>query len=232
MAAAGAGTLFLNDVAELPLEVQARLVAVLRAAPTGGTPDGPAPIDVRVIAATHRNLGQLAENGQFRADLLDYLAGMRLKVPPLRDRGDDIVALARILARRAAARMNKSEPRFSSAALAAIGAYDWPGNVRELENAVERATILSDGSEIHAELLAIETGSREDTGRPGAQDADDGVSLEEYFVRFVTENQDQFTETELASKLGISRKNLWERRKRHGIPRRRTRKRGPRRDPD
>ena len=81
VAAAGAGTLFLNDVAELPLEVQARLVAVLRAAPTGGTPAGPAPIDVRVIAATHRNLGQLAENGQFRADLLDYLAGMRLKVP-------------------------------------------------------------------------------------------------------------------------------------------------------
>ena len=227
VAAAGAGTLFLNEVGDLPLEAQARLVAVLRE-PTVGTS---APTDVRVIAATHRNLDQLARNGQFRADLLGYLAAVTLTVPPLRERGDDIVALARILGRRAAARMNKPEPRFSAAALAAIGAYPWPGNVRELENAVERATILSDGGEIHAESLAIETGSRDHPDRAGAQDADDGVSLEEYFVRFVTENQDQFTETELAGKLGISRKNLWERRKRHGIPRRRTRKRGPRRDP-
>ena len=227
VAAAGAGTLFLNEVGDLPLEAQARLVTVLREPAT----ETSAPTDVRVIAATHRNLDQLARNGQFRADLLGYLAAVTLTVPPLRERGDDIVALARILGRRAAARMNKPEPRFASAALAAIRAYPWPGNVRELENAVERATILSDGGEIHAESLAIETGSRDHPDRAGAQDADDGVSLEEYFVRFVTENQDQFTETELAGKLGISRKNLWERRKRHGIPRRRTRKRGPRRDP-
>ncbi len=221
--AARAGTLFLDEVDELPLPVQQRLLDVLDAGPS-------APTDVRVIATTQRNLELLVEHGQFRADLLAVLAGVTLHVPALRDRGGDIASLARVLARRAAARMSKPEPRFSADAIEAIEAYHWPGNVRELEHAVERAAILADRGEIHAELLAIDASPRE-PGVRASSTPGDAVSLEDYFVRFVNEHQDQYTETELATKLGISRKNLWERRKRHGIPRRRTRKRGPRREP-
>ncbi len=227
VAAAAAGTLFLNEVAELPAPVQERLLGVLRRS----GPNASRSPDVRLIAATHRNLETLVEHGQFRGDLLERLGGVTLHVPPLRERGADIAFLARILARRAAARMSKPEPRFSSDAVAAIEAYHWPGNVRELENAVERAAILADGGEIHAALLAIDASPREPDMAALPVDGEDAVSLEGYFVRFVTEYQDQYTETELAARLGISRKNLWERRKRHGIPRRRTRKRGPRQDP-
>ena len=231
VAAAAAGTLFLNEVGELPAPVQERLLGVLRrSGPSPPERAGPAP-DVRVSAATQRNLETLVEHGQFRGDLLERLGSVTLNVPPLRERGADIASLARILARRAAARMSKPEPQFSSDAVAAIEAYHWPGNVRELENAVERAAILADDGEIHAALLAIDASPREPDAAALPVDGEDAVSLEGYFVRFVTEYQDQYTETELATKLGISRKNLWERRKRHGIPRRRTRKRGPRQDP-
>ena len=223
VAAAAAGTLFLNEVAELPAPAQERLLGVLRRS----GPNASRSPDVRLIAATHRNLETLVEHGQFRGDLLERLGGVTLHVPPLRERGADIASLARVLARRAAARLSKPEPRFSSDAVAAIEAYHWPGNVRELENAVERAAILADGGEIHAALLAIDASPREPDMAALPVDGEDAVSLEGYFVRFVTEYQDQYTETELAARLGISRKNLWERRKRHGIPRRRTRKRGP-----
>ena len=228
--AAKAGTLFLREVGELPPSVQERVLHVLEDASAGAANVGHRP-DVRVIATTQRNLELLVEHGQFRTDLLERLAGVTLHVPPLRDRGGDIASLARLLAGRAAARLSKPEPRFSPEAIHAIETYHWPGNVRELENAVERAAILADRGEIHAEFLAIDASAR-DSDAGAAPGADEGaVSLEDYFVRFVTEHQDQYTETELATKLGISRKNLWERRKRHGIPRRRTRKRGPRRDP-
>ena len=220
---ARAGTLFLDEVDELPLPAQHRLLQVLGAGVERTA-------DVRVIAATQRNLELLVEHGQFRADLLAVLAGITLQVPALRDRGGDAPSLAQILARRAAGRLGKPEPRFSADALDAIERYHWPGNVRELEHAVERAAILADRGEIQADLLGIDASPREVVPAPPPPQ-EDAVSLEEYFVRFVTEHQDQYTETELATKLGISRKNLWERRKRHGIPRRRTRKRGPRREP-
>jgi DNA-binding NtrC family response regulator len=99
----------------------------------------------------------------------------------------------------------------------AIKAHAWPGNVRELENAVERAMILSEGEPITAELLGLE----EEEPAPAASGPalPMGISLEEYFRRFVLENQDTMTETDLAKRLGISRKTLWERRQRLGLPR-------------
>ena len=234
--ASDGGTLFLKEVGELPLSTQDRLIDFFRGSATRNAPV-PLP-DVRVIASTHHNIGRLAENGQFREELFRHLDSVTLTVPPLRRRGEDIVELAKGLLDRHGASMNKSGLRFSEDALAAIAEYHWPGNLRELENAVERAVILSGHSVIGAELLAIDAGRLQDASRLdgesdlGATDDDPGdhVSLEDYFVRFVTENQERFTETELAAKLGISRKNLWERRKRYSIPRRRTRTRRPRRD--
>jgi DNA-binding NtrC family response regulator len=123
--------------------------------------------------------------------------------------------------------MKRPEPSLSAEALQAIRDYAWPGNVRELENAIERAVILNDGRPITAADLGIEI-ARAQASAPHPQE--DATTLEDYFVRFVTEHEDTLTETELAQKLGISRKSLWERRQRLNIPRRRTHKRGPRRD--
>jgi len=107
-------------------------------------------------------------------------------------------------------------------------AYHWPGNVRELSNAIERAVILADdGAVISQSLLAIEPrGEQEPEPREEADPSQ--TSLEDYFVRFVQENEELLTETELAAKLGISRKSLWERRQRLNIPRKKTQQRGRR----
>ena len=241
--AADGGTLFLKEVGELPLSTQDRLIHFFgesktrtEHSPEDRAASGHLP-DVRIISATHRSIEPLAANGQFREELFHQLNAVTLAVPPLRRRGEDIVELASALLDRHAGSMNKSGLAFSDEALAAIAEYHWPGNLRELENAVERAVILCENTMIGAELLAIDAGRLQDANRldgepvPTANDdPGDHVSLQDYFVRFVTDNQDRFTETELAAKLGISRKNLWERRKRYSIPRRRTRTRRPRRD--
>ena len=151
-------------------------------------------------------------------------------MPPLRERGHDVVELANWLLRRICHKLSKPEMSLSETALAAIGRYDWPGNVRELENALERAVILCDATVIEADLLAIDTTKARRPSQSYSDDPETETSLEGYFVKFVLEHQDALTETELANKLGISRKSLWERRQRLNIPRKRTGTRAPRRD--
>ncbi|MCZ6710545.1 MAG: sigma-54 dependent transcriptional regulator [Gammaproteobacteria bacterium] len=227
--AADGGTLFLDEICELPLEVQARLLRVLQDGELRefGT-TAARRIDVRLITATHRDLRRLMATGQFRDDLYYRLNVVNVVIPPLRQRGDDVLRLADTILNRTAERLSKSCSGFTESAKDAMLAYRWPGNVRELENAIERAVILCSGAEIESELLAIDLApTLEAEDNPPASDH---TSLEDYFVSFVTENQDQLTETELASKLGISRKSLWERRQRLNIPRKKTRKRGPRRN--
>jgi len=230
--AADEGTLFLDEISALTLEAQARLLQLLQdnartAARTGNGWN----VDVRVIAATHRDLRPLVEAGRFLEPLYVRLNATTLTVPPLRERGHDVVELACWLLRRICHKLSKPEMTLSEAALAAIGRYDWPGNVRELENALERAVILCDGSVIEAELLAIDhTKAPHRSSQSYPDEAETETSLEGYFVKFVLEHQDALTETELANKLGISRKSLWERRQRLNIPRKRTGTRAPRRD--
>ncbi|TVS17509.1 MAG: sigma-54-dependent Fis family transcriptional regulator [Gammaproteobacteria bacterium] len=236
--AADGGSLFLDEIGELPQEAQARLLRVLQEGEIrrlGAIETRK--VNVRLIAATHRDLRALVRRGEFREDLFYRLNVVTLSLPPLRDRGDDIVELASQLLERACFRLNKPPLTFAAAALDAIRNYHWPGNVRELENAIERAVILSDGALISVELLAIGPGlERTPEAAPQAPapqaaspEVEDSESLEEYFIRFVLEHQDEMTETEIAQRLGISRKSLWERRQRLGIPRRRSGSRGPRR---
>jgi DNA-binding NtrC family response regulator len=185
-------------------------------------------VDVRLIAATHRDLKSLAKTGQFREDLFYRLNVIALKLPPLRERGGDVLEIARAFLQRQAKRMERGELRFAPEAEKTISQYTWPGNVRELENAIERAVILCDGSVISADLLGIDIeleDLEEEEYAPlnqgsGANEPTEDLSLEDYFQHFVLEHQDHMTETELARKLGISRKCLWERRQRLGIPRR------------
>jgi DNA-binding NtrC family response regulator len=227
--AANGGTLFLDEIGELGLEAQARLLRVLQAGELrrfGSTETFP--VDVRLITATHRDLDKLIGNGQFRQDLFYRLNVVALEVPPLRERGDDVLQLAEFILERARSKQGKHHLHFTEAACQAMLDYPWPGNVRELENSIERAVILCDGDAIASELLAIDTSrSRAAETLPVSTEQ---TSLEDYFVSFVLAHQDNLTETELAEKLGISRKSLWERRQRLTIPRKRTRQRGPRRD--
>ena len=216
--AADGGTLFLDEIGELPLAAQARLLRVLQNGeirPLGS--EKSRHVDIRLIAATHRDLKQLVQESLFRSDLYFRLRVVELNLPPLRDREKDIVDLARFLLEKARVQLNRPPIELSADAIKAITSYDWPGNVRELENALERAVILCENNLITPDLLAIENGPQnpDQSIQPAAQD----LSLEEYFCQFLLANQDAMTETELAKKLGISRKALWERRQRLGIPR-------------
>ncbi|MFT7652795.1 MAG: two-component system response regulator HydG [Candidatus Azotimanducaceae bacterium] len=233
VAAANGGTLFLDEIAELSISAQAKLLQVLLGEHRKLGSATSEPIDIRVIAATHRNLGQLVETKQFREDLFYRLNVINLDLPPLRARQDDAFIIADWLLERTTARLSKTDLTFEANAIDAIRAYHWPGNVRELENAVERAVILCDnGGKISQSHLAIEPASTTDVDIANMPHMPQGelTSLEDYFVKFVQQNQDHLTETELAEKLGISRKSLWERRQRLNIPRRKTKKRGPRQD--
>ena len=215
---ADGGTLFLDEIGELPLAAQARLLRVLQNGEIRRVgSEQSRQVDVRLIAATHRDLKQRVQESEFRSDLYFRLRVIELYLPPLRDRGEDIVDLARFLLEKVRKQLNRPPMELLPETVAAISAYDWPGNVRELENALERAVILCDGDAITADLLAID--APDEPGTRGPQERTRDLSLEEYFCEFVRENQEHMTETELARRLGISRKALWERRQRFGIPR-------------
>lgn len=226
--AADGGTLFLDEIGELPLEAQARLLRLLQEKEIrriGSTESRR--VDVRLVAATHRDLKKLASEGRFREDLYYRLNVVELLLPPLRERGSDILELANALLARTTQRLGVGTLRFSEDANEAMTNYPWPGNVRELENAIERAAILCESEEITPEHLAIDHIRKEPRSTRIDRHSDPidppaGLSLEDYFQHFVLEHQDHMSETELAQKLGISRKSLWERRQRLGIPRRKT----------
>ncbi|MFJ3525159.1 sigma-54-dependent transcriptional regulator [Pseudomonas sp. NPDC090203] len=234
--AADGGTLFLDEIGELPLEAQARLLRVLQEGEirrVGSVQSQK--VDVRLIAATHRDLKSLAKVGQFREDLYYRLHVIALKLPALRERGADVNEIANAFLARQSAKAGRNDLKFGPDAEQAIRHYSWPGNVRELENAVERAVILCESPEISADLLGIDIelsdldvdefiglAPQAASASSTAHEPTEDLSLEDYFQHFVLEHQDHMTETELARKLGVSRKCLWERRQRLGIPRRKT----------
>ena len=223
--AAHGSTLFLDEIGELPLEAQARLLRVLQESEirkVGSVQSKK--VDVRLVVATHRDLKQLVVDGLFREDLYYRINVMTLLIPPLRDRGNDILELADVILIRTCKRLKTPVLSFADSASQAIAKYPWPGNVRELENAIERAVVLAEDAVIGEELLAIETEKPRLTeivaeAPIAASAAIEELSLEDYFQRFVVEHEDMMNETQLAKKLGISRKCLWERRQRFGIPR-------------
>src|SRR5690554_761498 len=233
--AADGGSLFLDEIGELPAEAQARLLRVLQEGEirkVGSTQSQK--VNVRMIAATHRNLKAMTRTGEFREDLYYRLNVMQIRIPPLRDRQSDILGLARRFLVTQGSKVGRPNLNLSPEAMRALERHRWPGNVRELENAIERASILSDGDIITPSLLDLDSeggdeyipeslvaGNNEQLQAREPDSAND-LSLEDYFQHFVLENQDRMSETELAQKLGISRKSLWERRQRLGIPRKKT----------
>jgi len=152
--AADGGTLFLDEVGEIPLELQGKLLRALQE----GTfervgDDRPRRVDVRIVAATNRDLEREAKAGRFREDLFYRLSVFPLRVPPLRDRREDVPLLAAHFVERASQRLGAKPPRLTRSEAERLQAYDWPGNVRELQNVVERAVILSRGGPLRFDPL-------------------------------------------------------------------------------
>jgi formate hydrogenlyase transcriptional activator len=149
------GTLLLDEIGDLPFELQPKLLRVLQDQEFERLGSGKTlKTDVRVIAATHRNLAQMVEDGKFREDLYYRLNVFPLTAPPLRDRGQDILLLARHFAQRSAARIGKRFEDFAPHICRTLLSYDWPGNIRELHNIIERAVILSENGIIRPQIPA------------------------------------------------------------------------------
>jgi transcriptional regulator with GAF, ATPase, and Fis domain len=150
------GTLFLDEIGDLPLALQAKILRAIEEKQferVGGTQT--LRVDVRVVAATHRNLKARVAERQFREDLYFRLSVFPIRIPPLRERGGDVVILARHFADRFSRDLNRTTLTLSPAAIDELTAYPWPGNVRELQNCIERAAILCEADTIHPRNLNL-----------------------------------------------------------------------------
>ncbi|HZZ84066.1 MAG TPA: propionate catabolism operon regulatory protein PrpR [Anaeromyxobacteraceae bacterium] len=218
------GTIFLDEVGDVPLTLQTRLLRVLqeRQVLRLGSND-PTPVDVRVIAATWRDLRQAVDAGQFRADLYYRLAILPLHLPPLRDRGDDAAAIAAELLQRALLRhgVPSAQPRALAALLPRLQRHSWPGNVRELENAVERVAVLYADREPGArvgeeelravlpELYAAATPPLPSAVGPAVADLRSARGEQERSLIRRTVAECGGNQAEAARRLGIGRSTLW-----------------------
>jgi PAS domain S-box-containing protein len=182
-ALADGGSIFLDEVGELPLDVQVKLLRVLQEGEfesVGG--DRTRKVDVRVIAATNRDLEAMVKEGKFRQDLYYRLNVFPIRVPPLRDRGDDVGLLAQAFADRCARKLRRTFAPLTPACLERLRRYDWPGNVRELQNVIERAAITSRDGRLNLDRAlpenARELPSREGTGAPAIRTVKELEALE------------------------------------------------------
>ena len=212
-ALAEGGTLFLDEVASISTALQVKLLRVIQERqyePLGAVK--PSQADVRLLAATNRDLSAMVDAGGFRDDLYYRLNVVRIKLPPLRERSEDIPLLAQHFVRRFSARQHKPIETVSDEALAVLMRHSWPGNVRELENAIEHAFVMCRGETILPEHLPQEIVSREPAGPPKPP----LMSAEEQALRDVLAECGG-SRTEAAARLGMHRSTLWRKLKRHGL---------------
>jgi DNA-binding NtrC family response regulator len=217
--AADGGTLLLDEVAEIPLPVQAKLLRVLEEGviePLGTNTS--VPVNVRIVSATHRDLKELIAQGKFREDLYFRINVLDLNIPPLRERRADMpLLMAHFLRRYYPGRV---PPSIAPRAWASLMEYPFPGNVREFAHAIERAVVLSHGSEIDLEHLPADiVGSAVPPSPSDASFRPLGVAMKEFEKQYLQRALRLATggKGHAAELLGISRKNLWEKLKAHGI---------------
>jgi len=207
------GTLFLDEVGELPGQLQPKLLRFVqsREYERVGDPE-PRRADVRILAATNRDLESAVEAGRFREDLYYRLRVIEIELPPLRERREDILPLAERFLRFYAKKHGREAARFREEARRRLRTHDWPGNVRELENVVERAAILCRSADVGPAHLPLEAG-----GSPPAGVGDDVTlaELEEEHIRRIVARAE--TLERAAEILGIDTTTLWRRRKEYGI---------------
>ncbi|AET66269.1 response regulator with CheY-like receiver, AAA-type ATPase, and DNA-binding domains [Desulfosporosinus orientis DSM 765] len=216
---ADTGTLFLDEISELSFNVQAKLLRVLQERTferVGG--EKTIKVDVRIIAATNRNLLAEVEDGRFRADLYYRLNVFPIAIPPLRERREDIPCLVEHFLEKL--RNYGQIKTLSPIVLTQLMAYDWPGNVRELENVIERMVIVSQGKEIGEEGLAVFNSSAREEKKPALfLLPPEGISLEEIEKSFLRQAMEQTkgNQTQAAKRLGLSRHALLYRLEKYGI---------------
>jgi two-component system response regulator PilR (NtrC family) len=233
--AAQGGTLLLDEVAELPLQMQVKLLRAIQekaVRPIGGRDE--IPVDVRILSATHKNLGQLVEQGHFRQDLFYRINVIELRVPPLRERRGDVLQLSRFILQALAAKSGEEVGQLSPAARQALDAYEFPGNVRELENILERAVAMCDGNNIEADdLMLPQRGARPAVVDPSSFGAnaptavataataegglDDYISNLERTAIVKALEESRYNKTAAARKLGITFRALRYKLKKLGI---------------
>ncbi|WP_334177481.1 sigma-54 dependent transcriptional regulator [Pseudoxanthomonas sp.] len=223
--AANGGTLFLDEVAELPLPMQVKLLRAIQekaVRPVGASSE--VLVDVRILSATHKDLGELAADGRFRHDLYYRINVIELRVPPLRERTGDLAQLTTAILERLAAQHGRMAPSVSPEAMEALGRYSFPGNVRELENILERALAMSEGHSIEIDDLYLPQApaGRKFSGdfspgevirdAPGAVDVDPaaGGALPDYIEQLERAaiqkalEENRWNKTKAAAQLGIT----------------------------
>ena len=215
---ASGGTLFLDEIGDMPLPLQAKMLRFLQERVierVGGRET--IPVDVRIVAATNKDLTVAAAQGLFREDLYYRIAEISIAIPPLRDREMDSVVIAQALLDAAAKRHSRSGLRFAPEALQAIQRYHWPGNVRELENRVNRAAIMAEGQRVSAEELGF--------GKQGAEavEGEDYLNLREVRQRAETQavrralTLAEGNVSKAAEMLGVARPTLYDLMERAGV---------------
>jgi two-component system NtrC family response regulator len=218
---ADGGTLLLDEIGEMPLELQVRILRLIQEREiekVGAT--SPTKVDVRIIAATHRNLATMVAEGAFREDLYYRLLVVPITVPPLRERREDIPELVQHFFLKSRAKHGRPTLSMHSSVLRQFSIYDWPGNVRQLENTVERLVLLANGDEVSLDDLPDflrPTSAPKD--RPAITLPDQGVSLEAFEKEVILEALKKFdgNQTRAARYLDMTRRTLAYRMEKHGL---------------
>ena len=209
------GTLFLDEIGDLAHDLQVKLLRFLQEKVVeriGGRQ--PIPVDGRVIAATNLNLEEAVQSGAFREDLYFRLAVMKIHLPPLRERGDDVILLAEHILDAFSKELKMPGKRFSKGAMDAIRKYDWPGNIREMQNSVKRAIVLAAGNLIKAEDMGLNAANGQAHRSVSLKDAR-GATERDMLADALRRNNGNISKT--AKSLGISRPTLYDLIARHGL---------------
>ncbi|MEW8507644.1 MAG: sigma-54 dependent transcriptional regulator [Candidatus Thiodiazotropha sp.] len=217
---ADGGTLFLDEIADLPLHMQVKLLRAIQekqVRPVGSQTE--TAVDVRIISATHKNLAELVESGDFRQDLYYRINVIELPLPPLRERSEDIPLLAQHFLTRMARESGTKKARLSSSALKKLKAYGFPGNIRELENILERSFTLLEGSELLADDLHLPANHQTQGTQPADSDRPLGDKMEQVEREAIIQalEETRWNRTAAAKKLGMTLRSLRYRLEKFGI---------------
>jgi transcriptional regulator with PAS, ATPase and Fis domain len=201
------GTLFLDEIGNLSFHLQSKLLAAIENRQISRVGSNQLiPTDIRLICATNKNLENMVKEGLFREDLLYRINTIQIELPPLRDRGNDIIVLSEFFLRKYTRKYNKPEMRINQHAIDKLMGYSWPGNIRELQNTIEKAVILSESSVIKPEDLYLRPA-------PEIKSLDSITTLEEMEKKMIRlaldKNNGNFTAA--AEQLGITRQTLYNR---------------------
>jgi len=216
--AAHRGTLFLDEIGNLPLHLQSKLLTAIQSGKIVRIGSNiPIDVDIRLISATNRNLFDMTAQGRFREDLLYRINTIHIDLPPLRQRREDILPLARLFLKRYAAKYHKPAGDFDAEARRQMEEYRWAGNIRELQHTVEKAVILSEGERIAASALLLRTEAPA-SAPAGAADAGTATleEMERNMIAQAIRRQDGNLSA-VAQQLGITRQTLYNKIKRYGL---------------